>query len=274
MTVEKVSASGLPVAAKSKIISDVFEITKDKAGDFAKPVVITLPFDKSKVDTSKYDVSIYWLDEEAKEWVQLDNVKVDLANGKASGKVKHFTKFAVLATEKAGAALKDVAGHWAEEYINQLVGMGAITGYPDGTFKPDNRITRAEFVTVLVKAFKLPQQGGKVFNDTAGHWARSYISAAAASGVVKGYDDTTFGPDDLITREQMAVMVVKAAGLQAASGSKTFSDAAQISGWAKSAVDTASACGVIGGYPDGTFKPGNNATRAEAAAVMMRSLKQ
>lgn len=272
--VEKVSPSGLPVPADSKLISDVFEIAKDKAGDFAKPVVITLPFDKSRVDTGKYDISIYWLDEGAKKWVELDNVKVDLASGKASGEVRHFTKFAVLATEKTEAALKDIAGHWAESYINQLVGLGAITGYPDGTFRPDNRITRAEFVTVLVKAFNLPQQGSKVFNDTAGHWARSYIAAAAASGVVKGYDESTFGPDDLITREQMALMVVKAAGLKAASGGKTFSDGDQISEWAKGAVDTASACNVIGGYPDGTFKPKDNATRAESATVIVKALKK
>ncbi|MDF9407889.1 S-layer homology domain-containing protein [Pelotomaculum isophthalicicum JI] len=139
-------------------------------------------------------------------------MSVDLSAGKVSGDVTHFTKFAVLATEKvvSKATLTDIAGHWAKDNINKLVALGAISGYPDGTFKPDNQITRAEFATVLVKAFKLQQQSGKVFGDTAGHWAKDYVATAAANGVVNGYDATTFGPDDPVTREQIAAMIVRA----------------------------------------------------------------
>lgn len=108
-------------------------------------------------------------------------------------------------------SLNDVAGHWALNNINKLVDLGCISGYPDGSFRPDETITRAEFATVLVKAFKLENDGSSIFTDTAGHWAEEYIAAAAANEVVSGYDADTFGPDDLITREQMAVMIVKAA---------------------------------------------------------------
>lgn len=276
VTVEKVTnTTSLPMVANNKLISDVFEITKDKAGNFDKPVTITLPFDPSKVDTAKYDLGIFWFNTETNQWVKLDNVKVDLAAGKVSGDVIHFTKFAVLATEKASETVtfKDIVGHWAQDNINQLVTLGAITGYPDGTFKPDNQITRAEFATILVKAYKLQQQGGKVFGDTANHWAKGYVATAAASGIVSGYNATTFGPDDPITREQMAVMIVRAAKLQAASNGKNFDDSEQISSWAKSAVAAASANNIIGGYPDNTFKPKNNATRAEAVTVIVKALK-
>jgi hypothetical protein len=286
--VEKViNTSALPIDNNSQFVSDVVEIIKDKSGNFSKPVTISLTFDKSKVDTTKYDLSICYLDEKENKWIPLDNVEVDLDTGIVSGEVLHFTKFAVIATEKAEAKkeepvpvgpgkvvnLSDIKGHWAEKTIAELVASGAIAGYPDGTFKPDNTISRAEFATILVKAFNLESRSGKVFNDTAGHWAQDTVSTAAAHGIVSGYSDTTFGPNDPITREQMAVMIVKAAKLAEAQEGKTFADGDKVSAWAKNAVATASEKNIISGYPDNTFRPQNNATRAEAATVIIKSLK-
>ena len=278
--------SKLPMAEKSKLVSDVMEITKDKAGNFNKPVTITITFDKSKVDTNKYDISICYLSEKDNKWIPLENVKVDLPAGKVSGETKHFTKFAIIATEKAEVKkeepapvepgkvvnLRDIKDHWAEKTIAELVASGAIGGYPDGTFKPDQGISRAEFATIIVKAFQLPEKTGKVFEDTANHWAKNFIATAAANGIVSGYSDTTFGPNDHITREQMAVMIVKAAKLVESQG-KTFVDTDKVSDWAKNAVVTASGKNIMSGYPDNTFRPKNNATRAEAATVIIKSLK-
>lgn len=170
--------------------------------------------------------------------------------------------------------LKDIAGHWAENNIQELVALGAISGYPDGTFKPDNNITRAEFATVLVKAFQLEPQSGKIFKDTAGHWAQETISTAASYGIVSGYSADTFGPDDLITREQMAVMVVKAAKLTPAAVELSFTDSAGISEWAREAMTTAVANGIINGYPDNTVRPQGSATRAEAVTVIVNALPE
>lgn len=116
---------------------------------------------------------------------------------------------------------------------------GAFSGYSDGSFKPDNNISRAEFATILVKAFQLAPQKGKVFADTAGHWASDFISTAVNNGIVNGYDADTFGPDDLVTREQMAVMAVKTARITMTSDKTAFTDDADISEWARSAVGTA-----------------------------------
>ncbi|MDF9409403.1 MAG: Endo-1,4-beta-xylanase A precursor [Pelotomaculum sp. PtaB.Bin013] len=278
VTVEKVAnTASLSFAKNTRLISDVFEITKDKAGDFSKAVTITLPFDKSKLDTAKYDIGIFWLNPETGKWTKLDNIKIDLASGKVSGDVNHFTKFAVLAVEKGSeaptVAFSDIAGHWAQNEIEGLVARGAVTGYPDGTFKPDNTITRAEFATVLVKALKLAPQNGKIFADTARHWARDYIATAASNGIVNGYDNETFGPDDLITREQMAVMIVKAEKLAIVSEGISFEDGNKISAWARSAVATAAKKGIMKGYPDNTFKPEGNSTRAEAVTAIMNALK-
>ncbi|HHV18735.1 MAG TPA: S-layer homology domain-containing protein [Thermoanaerobacterales bacterium] len=170
-------------------------------------------------------------------------------------------------------ALTDIGGHWAEADIIALVEKRAITGYPDQTFKPNNNITRAEFAAVLVKAFQLEAKEGKIFTDTAAHWAKDVIATAAAHGIVDGYSDTIFSPNDNITREQMAVMVTRAANLIDEVQAPIFSDSAKISAWAKDAVAVAANAEIIKGYPDGSFRPQGQATRAEAVTVVVKALK-
>jgi len=191
--------------------------------------------------------------------------------------VDRFSMFAVIKLAdqavKPVVPLTDIAGHWAQANIQKLVAAGAISGYPDKTFKPDANISRAEFAVTLVKALKLAPKSGKVFNDTAKHWAKDSVATAQAYGIINGYSDTQFGPDDKITREQMAVMVAKAANLTAGANAKTFTDAAKVSAWAKDAVIATSSNGIINGYPDGSFKPQANATRAEAVTVIAKVLK-
>jgi len=168
---------------------------------------------------------------------------------------------------------QDVIGHWAQDYIRELMERQAVSGYPDGTFRPNANITRAEFATILVKALNLQPRAGKVFNDTVNHWAKDVISTAHAHGIINGYDDNTFGPDDYITREQMAVMIARAAGLYNAAAGTQFADSNTFSEWAVNAIAAISEKGIITGYPDGTFKPKNYATRAEAATVITKILK-
>jgi hypothetical protein len=269
--IERVSKTGLEVAANQTIVSDVYEITKSTAGAFQKPITITLSYDQGKVNAND-TISIYWYNETTDKWVELDNVVVNRSAAKVTGEVDHLSKFAVITTSAEEVGLTDIAGHWAEANIQALVDMKAITGYPDGTFKPDNTITRAEFATVLVKAYDLELQSGKVFNDTQNHWAKEYIATAAANGIIQGYSDTEFGPDDKITREQMAVMIIRAEGADTAAGELSFTDSASISSWAVDAVITAAELGIITGYPDNSFKPQGNATRAEAATIIIRAI--
>jgi len=125
-----------------------------------------------------------------------------------------------------------------------------------------------------VKAFKLEGNGGKTFTDTTAHWARDYIATAATNGLVNGYPDGTFGPDDLITREQMAVMIVKAAKLAPVAEAPQFADSGSISPWAREAVATATENGIMRGYPDNTVRPGGSATRAEAVTVIINALNK
>ncbi len=167
--------------------------------------------------------------------------------------------------------LNDIDGHWAQDKIDYLVGIGAISGYPDGTFRPDAPITRAEFAKVIVDAFEL-KGTGKVFEDTADHWAKNYVAIAAANGIVLGYNENEFGPDDLITREQMAIIIVKAAGLAEETGVLDFIDEGNVSSWAYNWVVSAVENNLMSGYEDNSFKPLNNATRAEAVTVIYNVL--
>ena len=178
-------------------------------------------------------------------------------------------------SNKATSQFRDIAAHWAEEDIRKLMKSGVLDGYPDGTFQPDRPISRAEFAAALVKAFDISKKTGKVFLDTSSHWAKDYISSAAAGGIVSGYNSTFFGPDDPITREQMAVMIVEAAEIDAdvkGSLKAAYADGAAISDWAQDAVLAAGQKAIIKGYTDNTYKPGRGANRAEAAAVISRAL--
>ena len=170
------------------------------------------------------------------------------------------------------ASFGDISNHWAKDYIAEMVDQGIISGYPDGTFKPEGKITRAEFASLLVRGFQLPIGGSKVFSDTANHWAKDFIAAAYSQGIISGYSEYEFGPDDPITREQMAVMIVKAARPDADVEGKTFADNNSIADWARQAVIIATGNNIISGYPDNTFRPKSNTTRAEAAVVLSKAL--
>jgi hypothetical protein len=256
-----------------KLAGNVYEFTigGKSSYSFAKKVAITISFDPGKLSPGEIPV-VYYYDADGKKWVKVGG---ELKGNTLTVQVDHFTMFAVLAEVKPeDHTLRDIAGHWAEDNIKQLIGEGAIGGYPDGTFKPENRITRAEFATILVKAFKLEPQRSKIFADTAGHWAQDSIATAAHYGIVNGYDAETFGPNDSITREQAAVMVIKAAQLTPATGGLSFGDSDSVSGWAKQAVATAVDRVIINGYPDNTFRPQGNATRAEAVTIVVNALKE
>lgn len=272
--IEKVSTSPeVPVGLR--VLGNVYELSVGgkKSYSFDRKVTITFRFDPNALSPGEIP-SVHYYDEESGQWVNL--------GGKVSGNtisvgIDHFTRFAVMSvteSEEQEQALTDIIGHWAEDSIKELVSLGAITGYPDQTFKPNDKITRAEFATILAKAFMLESKTSKVFNDTASHWAKDAISTAAAHGIVNGYSDTAFGPDDNITREQMAAMIVRAAKLDTVALEISFTDSASISAWAKEGVATAVKNGVIKGYPDNTVRPRGNATRAEAVTVIVNALQE
>lgn len=284
---EAALTSGMSLPADSQLISKVLDIVKDKSGNFAEPVTVTMSFNRSQIDPDKYDIKICYFDEEKGQWVELDNIEVDMGNGTVSGQVEHFTKFAVIATPKAVEKEEvptpepqpefklpgDIAGHWAQESIVKLMQAGVTNGYTNGSFQPEKEVSRAEFTVMLVKALKLEPKQETVFKDTASHWAKDSIATASAHGIISGYDQNSFGPDDKITREQAAVIITRAAKLQAGGQVLSFSDAKQVSPWALSGVTAVVGNSYMGGYPDNSFRPQGFTSRAEAAVIIAQLLK-
>lgn len=142
-----------------------------------------------------------------------------------------------------------------------------INGYPDGTFKPDNNLTRAETATLLRRAVEM--QGYKIRTDIFSDvdmWAKDSINELASASVVNGYPDGTFKPDNSVTRAEFITMLMRIIG-----ETGTSSEFSDVKGhWAEKHIAKAAEYGYIGGYPDGTLRPDNNITRAEALVILSR----
>jgi len=168
----------------------------------------------------------------------------------------------------------DVTGHWAESVINEWLASGLAGGYPDSTFKPDAPISRAEFITLVNKAFYFTQRKAIDFNDVkTSDWYYDAIATAMSSGYISGYSDKTMAPNQPITRQEAAIVIAKARGLalntQAVGG---FSDSAKVSAWSKSYVGAVATAGYMNGYPDGTFRPSNSVSRSEAVVALNNAM--
>lgn len=269
--------SKTPVGTLFKIGSTVVDIVITGA-TLTGTLTITLDYDKAALaNVPAEQIGIYYWNEARGGWVFVGG-KVDAATGKVSVDVNHLTKFAIMANPnlKIPADIKD---NWAFESIKRLLGMGVVSGYTDGTYKPGNNITRAEFAKIMVDAlgFKPATAPSLKFADAAqiGDWAKGYVATAVEKGLIAGYSDNTFKPANQITRAEIATIVVKALGKTAA-GTPVFADASSIPAWAQGYVAVAAKEGIVAGYSDNTFKAGNNATRAEAAKMttnMLTNLK-
>ncbi len=171
----------------------------------------------------------------------------------------------------------DILGHWAEKDITAMYERKIVSGVTDTTFEPDRAITRAEFATLMGKALNLKAANSAGFRDVAeGAWYASSVNAAAAAGLITGYDGA-FRPEDLITREEMAVIIAKAYTFLGKTAEKggidKFADAGSISDWAKDSVDLAATAGLISGVTESEFRPRENATRAQCVSILARLLK-
>ncbi|MBC7324075.1 MAG: S-layer homology domain-containing protein, partial [Moorella sp. (in: Bacteria)] len=152
---------------------------------------------------------------------------------------------------------------------------GVVAGVDGSHFEPGRAVTRAEFASLLVKALGLEAQENikNPFKDLKGNaWYAGAVTAAAANGLVKGYEDGTFRPEKTITREEMAAMLVRAMNLPAGEAKPAFKDNDKISAWARNSVAAAAASGLVKGFEDGTFRPGAAASRAECAVMVYRML--
>lgn len=279
--IKKLAAAAVPQAEQGLFISSVYEMTKNVPGPFRKSVILTMKFDPAKVGADQR-AAIFYYNDEKREWVEIGGV----VNGEwITAVVNHSMKFAVLAVEEKtiepepeqpAVTFTDIAGHWGENVIRTAASKQLITGYPDGTFKPNGAITRSEFTVMLAKALGWNGEGSTLtFADEAkiGSWAREAVMKAVAAEIVSGYPDGNFQPNERITRAEMASMIARALKLSLnIQATTSFADDAAIPKWAKAAVEAMHQIGIASGRGEGKFMPNATATRAEALAMLQRML--
>ncbi|MDF9406778.1 S-layer homology domain-containing protein [Pelotomaculum isophthalicicum JI] len=186
------------------------------------------------------------------------------------------------AAASSAPMFKDIAGHWAAGDIESMASRQVVKGDPDGRFRPDDTVTRAEFTAMLVRLLAINggEGGNRVFDDVgADKWYYSAVNAAVAAGIVQGYSQETFEPECPVTREQLAAMAVRGYvrgggrlldGPAAEAVLAPFKDQGETSGWASVFLATAVDKKIVTGYPGGLLKPGAQATRAEALVILKR----
>ncbi len=163
---------------------------------------------------------------------------------------------------------------WYHEAVDYVVEHGIMAGVSATAFQPNGSLTRGQVVQILHNLEGKPEETAEApFTDTAGHWALEAIAWAAQNNVVAGYDDGTFGPEKLVTREEFAQMMYnyakfKGYDLTAGGDLAQFPDAGAISDWAETALSWANGKGLINGHDNGTIDPQGNTTRAQAASIM------
>ncbi len=162
---------------------------------------------------------------------------------------------------------------WAREAIEYLYNNDIVSGKSDEEFAPQDNITRAEFVKIIVLALDLPLSKGDFFVDVPSNsWYAPYVYAAYDAGLVSGDEENRFNPNDNITRQDMAVILYRAYKLVATYDVLDFADANSVSNYARMAVAYFAQTGIINGMDNNNFVPFGNATRAQAAVMIFRSL--
>lgn len=256
-----------------------FEIMKDDGSStqeverFNGTIQISLPLEQEWTGEGELGVFRYQPDTESWQYVG-GKVQTD---GTIQFSTPHFSTYAIFSYYKA---FDDTKSHWAEQAIDQLASKQIVMGMSAERFAPEEGLTRAQFTAWLVRALQLELPTYEpTFGDVeAGAWYAAEVQAAYEAGLVSGYNDGSFNPDQLVTRQEMAVMVAAAlsyAGLADTSAVEIrFTDMDQISPWAIEDVNLAAATGVIHGREDQSFAPEEYALRAEAAALIHRFVEK
>lgn len=167
----------------------------------------------------------------------------------------------------AAETYSDISGHWAKQAIERFSAEGVIKG-SNGSFMPDMPIIRGDGAVIVSRLFGLSGKSEKAFSDVEeSSYYSAEISAAAKAGIMTGTSENTFEPNSYLSRQETAVIIARLAELDSGFEAKNIKDGAKIAEWAKSAVNECVGAGIVSGYPDGSFAPEDNITRAEFLTV-------
>lgn len=256
---QSVTEFGLSLKTKDGVLS-VPEL-------FSAPVTVAMELDPA------IDVNLAGL-YRIKDDGTLEYAGGKLSNGKLVADVTQSGKYAVLEYNKT---FTDLSGHWAEGAVKQLAARHVVNGISPTEFGPGQTLTRAQFASMLVRALRLDVQEGAAFKDVdSAAWYAPAVATAFRHGLVNGKDRDHFAPNAQISREEMAVMLVRAyrmnGGEVSLAGAGAMKDQTQISSWAIEGVNEAVALKLMNGQGGGKFAPKSTTTRAESAQAMLNLL--
>jgi beta-glucosidase len=242
----------------------------ERLSHFVQPITLSL---KMNGNVNNKLAGVFYLADDGSVTYVGGNVN----NGYMIANVNHFSKYAVLEVSKR---FDDVAGnHWARDVIQELAAKQIVNGTSANLFEPGRPITRAEFTQLLVNAMQLSETGEHTFTDVKKEaWYAQSVSIAYQSGIINGKSKSTFDPQGWITREEMAVMLMKSFELKHGqvenAGTAIYQDADKISVWANQYVSIATKLGLVSGRGNGTFAPSAELTRAEATQGVFNLLQK
>lgn len=286
----------ISITSGSKLEFRIAEVSEDEVkeaapetGDVKKVIDINLVLVKDKEETiitrfkthitvsldvegmgDKDKLAVYYLNEEKNS---LEFVTGKIIGNKIQLKLNHFSKYVILESK---LSFEDVKDHWSRKYVESMAAKNVVNGYEDGTFRPDNEITRAEFAKMIVSALELDlsnYNGG--FSDIkATDWYADYVATIVRLGLARGYGDGTFKPNNKITRAEMAVILGNALDLEVKPDEinsllNKFTDLDTLEDWAKLGVSKVIKAGIMVGSDD-KFNPRGTATRGEVATAIYR----
>ncbi|MCJ8012149.1 alpha-amylase family glycosyl hydrolase [Paenibacillus sp. KQZ6P-2] len=241
--------------------------------EFNKPLLLDLKVDSH---ANQERIAVYDLTDDGK--IKFIGGKLN-TDGTMTTELQHFSKYGVLEFNKS---FKDLAAdHWASGAVSYLAAKQILTGTTADLFDPKRSITRAEFAALIARALELKAEHPAKFADVpADQWYSASVAAVNEAGIVQGRSQTAFEPSALITREEMAVMLIRAYEAKnhtqldgtGAGAALPFTDSAGISDWAKDTVQMAAKLKLLTGDGNHQFMPQGKATRAESAQVIYKLL--
>jgi hypothetical protein len=246
---------------------------------FNTPITVRIPFTSA---TNPEHLGVYRRNPVTNEW-EFRGGRVNVQGGYIEVELDGFSEYAVFEFTKTFADV--TADHWAKADIELMAARHVVNGLTDAAFEPAGNVTRAQFAAMIVRALRLQATSATQsnFSDVATtDWFFQDVQTAAQAGIVAGAEGV-FRPGDLITRQEMAIMLSRAMKLRktapevnadkVAQTIGAYEDASQVGDWAKEAITQATATGLMTGRTQTTFAPGANANRAEAVVVLKRLLK-
>lgn len=244
-------------------------------------VQLTLPYNSSVSGFNADLLGVYRWDTTTNSWTYMGG-QLNLATGTVTANVNHLSTYAVLEDTQT---FSDIQGNYAQSAIEILTAHHVLDGVTPTTFDPSGSVTRAEFAAMLVRALGLPlgTSTNTGYKDvSSSDWFAGAVEAATKAGIVDGYPGDMFLPNQPISREAMAAMVVRAMSADGQAATITasqipgllspYSDADQIASWAASDMAIAVQQNIISGVTATTLVPHGTATRAQAAVVVQRLL--